>query len=149
MNTITAYEYFTSNNWDFSDLAVSLGYAPETKFTMFAPVDNVLAELPIDQIERLASPVWQPHLEDLVKTWLIEGIYTHDDLKNMVKETPDGVLKLTMLNGATISVVADGVSGDLFVDSGTLFEAVDFRDIDLAIDGGSFFQPANMRGVDG
>ena len=98
---------------------------------MLAPADGALTALPLAERERLLDPIWSSHLEDLLKHWLLDEPYTQDELRQAATASSGGSLELTMLSGSSVTITADSINGELFVD------------------GGLFFQPANLRGVDG
>lgn len=133
MGVTNAYYLLTAATWNGLELGRSLGYKQGKKFTMFAPTDDFLSRLPMEQTTRLLDPVWSRHLDDLLKHWITDRSYSRDHLRQMAVST-GGQLELLMLNGETIHVVAGGDDG-LALSDGTS-------------DGG-FLKPSDLRAVNG
>ncbi|CAB9504379.1 beta-induced protein ig-h3 [Seminavis robusta] len=73
---------FQSSSFDAANLATSLGYGPEQRFTLLAPLDGAFDAYfwGGEEKERFLSPLWSRHVDAVLLNLLIAQPYTKEDL---------------------------------------------------------------------
>lgn len=111
-------EFLQASQWNLRDLRQSVGNG--TDVTMFASINSGWSFLDRDDIVRLGSDRWAPHLLDLLRHNIVQGAYTAQNLKNLfVKEA--GPFELTSLAGQPFTIGYNANSNRLTIADGEVF----------------------------
>lgn len=121
VNVTILQDFFDAAGWDTDALRSSLGLSPKQRFTLLAPVNsNFEYYTNSEDRERLLSPSWSRHLEDMLKNLLVPMPITRANLEEEARYGY-GVYELQMLGGMNYSVY-DLEGGDLAISSGKFLE---------------------------
>jgi uncharacterized surface protein with fasciclin (FAS1) repeats len=119
-------QFLLSTEWNLRNMSQDVGSGD--MLTFFAPVKQAWSVLNQDDIIRLASDKWKPHLFDLMRNLMVEGVWMEQDLKDKYEEE-GGAYNLTTTAGEIIPIDYDAERDIVLVRGGDLFLA-DIKGVD-------------------
>jgi uncharacterized surface protein with fasciclin (FAS1) repeats len=119
-------QFLLSSEWNLRNLSQDVGSGGP--LTLFAPVKQAWSVLNQDDIIRLASDKWKPHLFDLLGNLLVEGVWMEQDLKDKYTEE-GGAYNLTSTIGENVLIDYDEERDIVMARGGDLF-LTDIKGID-------------------
>jgi uncharacterized surface protein with fasciclin (FAS1) repeats len=117
-------QFFVSTLWNLRDLRHSVGpreTITQNNLTLFAPSIEAWAVLNLEDVTRLSTPEWIPHVRDLCGHMLVEGVLMEEDLKKRWYDNGKKGYNLTSLINETIPIDYDEQRGKVLVSGGDLY----------------------------
>jgi len=120
-------QFFISSEWNLRNLSRSVGDGGPV--TMFASTNSGYNFFNLEDTTRLATDKWKPHMWDLLRHMMVQGVYLEQDLKDLYVGNGNQEYNLTSLAGQPITIGYDSGRNVVQVDGGDLFYA-DIKGVD-------------------
>jgi uncharacterized surface protein with fasciclin (FAS1) repeats len=115
-NMRSCSQFLISTEWNLRNLSLSVGDGgPVTLFA--ANNDGFNNVIDLEDVNRLATDKWKPHMWDLMLQNLVQGIYLDQDLRDLYTSN-GGEYNLTSLTGQNITIDYDKTKDVILVGGG-------------------------------